>query len=261
MHITFTVPDEAYMVSSILGFQSEGESAFWSDPLYHFYPQLDKRYALSLPYRERMAYLDRELRSICRALAPVLAEKATLYSARWDEVRDQVTQAFSDAFSIDCAREFNDICARVSIDPIMPRYLDTNSFDLFYLNSPNGALGMSLHEITHFLWFRVWNVLFGDRYEEYERPSLKWILSEMVVEPILRDERLSALNPYFPRENGGCVYPYFYDMVIGGRPILDTLDALYRAHGIQDFMRESYAYCLVHEQAIRAHIERAEQRR
>ncbi|MFR5786273.1 MAG: hypothetical protein ACLUHE_03445 [Christensenellales bacterium] len=49
-----------------------------------------------------------------------------------------------------------------------------------------------------------------DNYDEYERPSLKWILSEMVVESVMRDERLSSINPYFPRENGGCVYPYFF---------------------------------------------------
>ncbi len=28
--------------------------------------------------------------------------------------------------------------------------------------------------------------------------------SEMVVESIMRDRRLSSINPYFPRENGGC---------------------------------------------------------
>lgn len=261
MHITFTVPDDAHMISSILDFQREGESSFWSDPLYHFYPQLDRDYALSLPFSERLAYLTDALHVLCRELAPVMNEKATLYNVRWNEVRAQVTQALSDAFSIDCAQEFNDIRAFVSINPIMPRFLDTNRFDVFYLNSPDGAIGMSLHEVIHFLWFRVWNTLFGDSFEEYERPSLKWILSEMVVEPIMRDVRLSSLNPYFPRENGGCVYPYFYDMLIEDRPILDTLDKLYRAYNIQDFMHESYAYCLAHEREIRAHMERAEQNR
>ena len=40
----------------------------------------------------------------------------------------------------------------------------------------------------------------------------------MAVEPVMRDERLSSINPYFPREEGGCVYPYFYDMVLDGKP-------------------------------------------
>lgn len=53
----------------------------------------------------------------------------------------------------------------------------------------------------------------------------------------VRDERLSSINPYFPRENGGCVYPYFFDMMVDGKPILDTLDAMYRSQNIEDFMR------------------------
>ena len=100
--------------------------------------------------------------------------------------------------------------------------------------------------------------MFGDIYNEYERPSLKWILSEMVVESVRRDERLSSINPYFPRENGGCVYPYFFDMMVDGKPILDTLDAMYRSQNIEDFMRISYVYCQEHESEIREHILKSE---
>ena len=77
-----------------------------------------------------------------------------------------------------------------------------------------------------------------DNYDEYERPSLKWILSEMVVESVMRDERLSSINPYFPRENGGCVYPYFFDMMVDGKPILD-IGRYVQKPNIEDFMREA----------------------
>jgi len=81
-----------------------------------------------------------------------------------------------------------------------------------YFNSERGAIGVVLHEIIHIVWFYVWNKIYGDSFDEYERPSLKWILSEMVVETIKSDERLSSINPYYPRENGGCIYPCFFDM-------------------------------------------------
>lgn len=67
-----------------------------------------------------------------------------------------------------------------------------------------------------------------------------------------------TINPYFPRENGGCVYPYFFDMMVDGKPILDTLDAMYRSQNIEDFMRSSYAYCQEHETVIREHILKSE---
>lgn len=147
---------------------------------------------------------------------------------------------------------------RVTLNPICPRYLKEHMFDVFYLNSERGALGVSLHELIHFMWFHVWHQLFGDGYETYERPSLPWILSEMVVETIMRDGRLSTLNPYFPREEGGCVYAYFFDMTVDGTPVLDTIDSLYVTRGIHDFMRDSYAFCRAHEAEIRAQIEAAE---
>ena len=139
-----------------------------------------------------------------------------------------------------------------------PRFLREHSFDVFYKNSEYGALGMSLHEMIHFVWFYVWNQMFKDSYDEYETPSLKWILSEMVVESIMSDERLSSINPYSPRERGGCVYSYFFDMTVDGRPVLDTLHELYKAKRMTDFMRLSYEYCRENKKEIREHIEKAE---
>ena len=80
----------------------------------------------------------------------------------------------------------------------------------------------------------------------------------MVVESIMKDERLSSINPYFPRENGGCIYPYFFDMYAGGRLILDTLDDMYKSMKIEDFMKNSYEYSNEHEEEIRRHIKVSE---
>lgn len=153
---------------------------------------------------------------------------------------------------------FNDLRCNVSMNPIEPRFLKERCFDIFYLNSERGAIGESIHEIVHFVWFYVWNRLYEDRYDEYERPSLKWILSEMVVESVMKDERLSSINPYFPREQGGCIYPYFFDMEVDGKLILDTLDAMYKSQRIENFMRNSYTYCQGHEAEIRDHIRESE---
>ena len=50
MEVTFVNPGADYMICGILAFQAEGEAAFWSEPLYHFYPQLDRGYAEGLPF-------------------------------------------------------------------------------------------------------------------------------------------------------------------------------------------------------------------
>lgn len=259
MEITFVNPGVDNMIQGIMAFQTEGETAFWSEPLYHFYPQLDKRYAESLPFSERIQYIEKIMRSVFLEKAHEISEKVILYSEYWTSCKPRIIAALSDAFGVDCSNIFNDLKCNVSINPVMPRYLQEHSFDMFYLCSEKGAIGLCIHEIIHFVWFHVWNQLFGDSYDEYERPSLKWILSEMVVESVMKDERLSSINPYFHREHGGCIYPYFFDMVVDGKLILDTLDTMYKSQSIEDFMRNSYAYCQKHEAEIREHIEKSEQ--
>ncbi len=47
MNLTFHNPGIDDMIQNILVFQSEAETAFWSDSLYYFYPQLDKEYVFT----------------------------------------------------------------------------------------------------------------------------------------------------------------------------------------------------------------------
>ena len=258
MEVTFVNPGVDYMIQHIMEFQREDESTFWSEPLYHFYPQLDKAYASSLSYPERKKYIEQTLRTVYVELEDTINEKVALYSSHWTACKEQITAALSDAFGVDCGSMFHDLKCNVSMNPIEPRFLKERCFDIFYLNSERGAIGESIHEIVHFIWFNVWNRLFRDSYDEYERPSLKWILSEMVVESVMKDSRLSSINPYFPREQGGCIYPYFFDMEVGGTLILDTLDEMYRSQRIEDFMKNSYAYCQEHEAEIRSHLQKSE---
>lgn len=258
MEVTFVNPGVEYMIQSILAFQSEEESGFWSEPLYHFYPQLDRSYAAGLSFPERKTYIEQTMRSAYADLEDTINEKVVAYSCRWAACKAQITAALTEAFGVDCASLFNDIRCNVSMNPVGPRFLKERCYDTFYLNSEKGAIGGGIHELIHFVWFHVWNRVFDDSYDEYERPSLKWILSEMVVESVMKDERLSSINPYFPREQGGCIYPYFFDMLVDGKLILDTLDAMYQSQSIEDFMRGSFAYCQKFEKEIRSHIRRSE---
>ena len=96
---------------------------------------------------------------------------------------------------MDWTNLFNDLCCCVSMNPIEPRFLREHRFDLFYKNSEKGAIGQCIHEIIHFAWFYVWHEIFQDSWGEYERPSLKWILSEMVVGSCTINERQLRLLP------------------------------------------------------------------
>ncbi len=260
MDIHYLNPGFEHSINSILQFQNETDTPYWTDSIYYFYPEIEREKMERLDAEGRKLYLTETLHHTYDRLQDEINAKTAAYQAHWQQHRAQVEEALSEAFDIDSHALFNDVQASITLNPVCPRFLQEHCFEVFHLNSQYGAIGISLHELIHFLWFHAWQDLHHDQWEEYERPNLKWVLSEMVVESIMRDERLSSINPYFPREHGGCVYPYFQDMCIDGRMILDTLDEWYRSCSMPAFMQRSYAYCQQHEQAIQAHIAKAEQR-
>ena len=259
MKISYKNPGFEHSVDSIMLFQTDEQTPYWSDALLYFYPQVDPRELENLRGEARKEYISDCLKGVYhQTIKPEMDGKVNAYNLYFRQHKSQIEDALSEAFALDTRTIFNDISGNLTMNPVGPRFLREHSFDVFYKNSERGAIGASIHEMIHFVWFYVWNRYFGDSYSEYEKPSLKWILSEMVVESVMSDERLSSINPYYPRENGGCVYGFFQDMVIDGMPILETLDRFYRENKIHDFMERSYRYCLEFEKEIRAHIRDAE---
>ncbi len=258
MRVTYKNPGFNHSIDSILFFQEDDTTPYWADALLYFYPQVSKEMMIGHSFEEKKDYLQKTLKPVWNDLLDELNSKVELYNQQFDKYHSQIEDALSEAFELDTRTVFNDLVGNICLNPVCPRFLKERYFDVFYKNSERGALGMSIHEVIHYLWFYVWNEHFGDSYSEYDTPSLKWILSEMVVESIMDDERLASINPYYPRENGGCVYRYFQDMNIKSKPILDTLREFYKGNHITEFMEASYNYCLENEIAIREHIEAAE---
>ena len=151
MEITFVNPGVDYMIQRIMDFQTEDALSFWSEPLYHFYPQLDKAYAVSLPPTERRNYIERVMRNVYAGVEDTICEKTVLYSRHWNACKTQITATLSDAFDVDCVGLFNDMRCNVSINPVEPRFLREHCYDTFYLNSEKGAIGGGIHEVIHFV--------------------------------------------------------------------------------------------------------------
>ncbi len=255
MKLNFIKKDIDYSVKTILEFTSEENTGYWADPFFKFYPDIDRLHFYNLGQQEKANYLTNYFKIFQQENKNIIDEKLEKYNEHWNKNAASIINALEDAFEIKLDDILNDLIGVISFCPICPRYLAQNRFDVFYLNSERGALGLSIHEIIHFVWFYVWNNIFQDDPKEYETPHLKWILSEMVVDCIMQDKRLSEINPYF---KDGCVYSYFYTLDIEEKNILKTLGEMYASMDIKAFMKRSYAYCKTHESAIRAHIKRSE---
>ncbi len=250
--MVYREPGLSYSVDIIMEFQGEKHSEWWRQALFTEYPQIDRAKFDALPAGGQQDYLREVLSAVYNKEKPALDEKIIKYVEHWRRHRAQIEDAFSDAFGMDYGQRLNHMVGNISLNPICPRFLDTTTFDIYYLNSERGALGLAIHEMVHFAWFEVWRQLFADDPKDYETPHIKWVLSEMAVDPIMRkDARLHAIDPYF---EGGTAYAYFYTMRVEGKPILETLYAIYTKSSMTAFMRQAYEYVAAHEAEIRAQM-------
>lgn len=248
MNLTFKIPSFEYMVNSIIEMESEDIDDYFRGDLFYFYPHIDKDKFYSLQGNDRIDYLTTCLRDLFVKEQDLFSIKVDAYNKHWIDNKEIIIESFQDAFSIDLKNEFNDMVGYIGLNPVNPRFLESNTFEVFYLNSERGALGTALHEITHFLWFKLWRDYFHDDIKDYEIPHLKWVFSEIVPELIMRDERLKLRNPY---SSGQVIYEYFYNMNIDNKPIIDILYEMYSNMTIHEFMEQGFHLLQKHEVEIR----------
>lgn len=252
MKLLYKDPGYKYSVESISEFIKQDE--FWSEPIFHFFPELLKfkgSFDKSSDNKDIVKEISGTVFELYRSREKEIQSKVISYQENWNRYERLINERFSSIFQFDTSDIFNDLVCNITLDPISPRYLREHVFDVFYMNSDEGSMGSALHEIVHYLWFYLWNKKYKDSYEQYEAPSLIWILSEAVVEQILSDEEFNKINPY---HESGNAYPYFYNMIVTGRLLYDYLNEIYKNNSMDKFMDESYQFIVENEKEIRSQM-------
>ena len=258
MHLTWKQTPIEDDIEFILWILNSDMGNWWKKRLFEKYPEIDHEHYDALPASERDKYISDKLHAIAPARATIIADKIKAQNEYWTQNHKKLNDAFSDAFGCDVSKILNNITGRIGLDPICPRNIGASSFDMFYEYSADYMNETAVHEMTHFVWFHIWHEHFNDNPAEYDSPHIKWILSEMVVDVIVRN---SALVRFFGDldKKRDIVYSYFYDMEVAGRPILETLADMYRsADDITNFMETAYKYVCENEPELRAKIAAAE---
>ncbi|CAK7085940.1 hypothetical protein [Tissierella sp.] len=252
MKLLYKNPGYKYSVESISEFIKQDE--FWSEPIFHFFPELLKfkgSFDKSSDNKDIVKEISGTVFELYRSREKEIQSKVISYQENWNRYERLINERFSSIFQFDMSDIFNDLVCNITLNPISPRYLREHVFDVFYMNSDEGSMGSALHEIVHYLWFYLWNKKYKDSYEQYEAPSLIWILSEAVVEQILSDEEFNKINPY---HESGNAYPYFYNMIVTGRSLYDYLNEIYKNNSMDKFMDESYQFIVENEKEIRSQM-------
>lgn len=139
MELRVINPGFEYMLNGIMEFQKEDTTGFWSKPLYHFYPQLDREYAAGLNLNEKRKYFENTLGQVYEELEPLMKEKVALYSGHWEKCKPQITAALSEAFGIDCENKFNDMECRISMGRLYQDILRSRHLICFILTAKRAS--------------------------------------------------------------------------------------------------------------------------
>lgn len=253
MELNITISPKETTIQETLMFQTDDQPLFWKSQLFEVYPSLDKSKGLYGSWSKRKEYLTTELSKIYDQEQNTFHTQLKIYLHQWKTNQKTLTEIFSHIFNIDCRPLFNQMHAQISLNPICPRYLNSQTFSIFYKFGPKQFLNMVIHEVTHFLWFYVWQQNFHDNTAEYDKPHLKWLLSEMVIDTLIKNTKLNTL--YAQEDLDKPAYNYFYNIKIQNIPLLDTLKEIYlNSKNIQTFMQNSYLYLQINETTIRKQI-------
>ncbi len=254
MDLSVIIMEKQDTIANILKFQADDISVYWREKLFKVYPFLDENLCAKLPWEARKQYLTDELSAYYDKIRPHLRDKLIASQKVWATRKDAVNDTYSEVFGVDCRDILNDMVAGISLNPICPRFLKEKFFSAVWMANDDNFLKTALHEMIHFVWFYVWQKHFADNPEEYDKPHLKWILSELVIDTLVKDTAIRDLYPEAYRQQPA--YKYFYQMNINDTPILHTLSALNKqAKNIEEFMEISHQYCLKNEASIRKEIQ------
>lgn len=166
----------------------------------------------------------------------------------WEPINDKIMQLIEKKIETSWSPEFQEFNARITLNPICPRYLKYKTFDLFWRMDVETSKTIILHELSHFLFFKKIKEIFLDVDEkEFEAPYLIWKLSEIVPGIIFSKEDLVE----FGVEKKALYYPFLDKIILKNKPLMSSLREIYQqSKNFQDFIEVSLRYLKENEEEL-----------
>ncbi|MBQ6438440.1 hypothetical protein IJJ12_03620 [bacterium] len=109
-----------------------------------------------------------------------------------DHILRQIADALSDVIQEDWqGHEIIDIY--VGVCPVCPRYINGDTFWVYYGGTANDMRRLCAHEMAHFLYFKKLKTLLHQDDLDVEQPGYEWLLSEILNVPIINDQRIQDI--------------------------------------------------------------------
>ena len=177
-----------------------------------------------------------------------IENNVSLFQKEWDKVNEKVLEKLEEILNTKWNADIKIITARVGLAPTCPRNIAKNEFIVDVRSNIEWMKPMSAHELLHFIWFQKWK----EMYEDYDivescSPHLIWYISEMVVDPILNDNRIKDIL-----KHNSEAYGIFYSTYINeNESLIDRMRWIYNnSNNIEDFICKSYDFAKENQELI-----------
>ena len=169
------------------------------------------------------------------------------FQKEWNNVNEKIMVALEAIHEIKWAKKHKEFLARVTSNPICPRYLEKNTFDIYFAVNNQMMIKLILHELSHFIFFEKWKEIFPNTdKKEFELPHLLWKFSEIAPYAILSDEKIQEIFKHEP-----LVYGYWHKIEINKKPLTEIIKEIYQnRNNFEDFIRKSWKLIQDNKQAL-----------
>lgn len=219
----------------------------WSNKVYRKYPELRSELQDVKDVRKRKEIEHHFFTEVFKKERPKLEKQAKNFQREWNKINDYVMLVLSKVTEQEWPEKDRKIFARISLNPICPRYIKQRTFDLFYKQEPAYMKSVAMHEILHFIYFEKWKKVFPETSERvFNAPHLSWQLSEIVPGIILNDKRVQKVFRYKFDS-----YKEYENFKLNGKPLLSYLQDFYdNRKDFADFLKNSWEFVKKHEKEI-----------
>lgn len=159
-----------------------------------------------------------------------MKQKVVDFQNFWNENANTICREFEKIFKV----SFNGVryfSAEINLNSVCPRFLNADSFDVYYRSNKQDILQTCIHELIHFYWFQLWVEEFPkSNPKTFEHPYAEWLLSEIAVDPIIYYSELRNFSSDKP------AYKYFYSSQINGENLIEFFRRLFKSNNLVNFM-------------------------
>ena len=169
----------------------------------------------------------------------LIQEKIGYLQDYFQSINDGLLTALADAHETEWPADCTQINCYVGYISRCPRDVVTKKLWVSCSMDNTEIIKAALHEMAHFMFYEKWKALCGAPLpRDLGRPSPRWYLEEMAVDPLLNDGRIQRILPLEHR-----AYPQFYSETIDGIAIMDHIKGFYEnRNGIDGFIQEAFRF-------------------